>query len=113
MVFLSGCGGYFNRTDSGASVVLHKELGIGAEYTDIETRIRYNPIPRIVISEKLRMEAVAEEMRILYVAMTRAKEKLIITGTSSIEPSNAGNWNLYAGRDETGLPVFDIASRNS
>ena len=113
VVFLSGCGGYFNRTDSGASVVLHKELGIGAEYTDIETRIRYNPIPRIVISEKLRMEAVAEEMRILYVAMTRAKEKLIITGTSSIEPSNAGNWNLYAGRDETGLPVFDIASRNS
>ncbi len=80
---------------------------------DMESRIKYNPIPRTVISEKLRMDSVAEEMRILYVAMTRAKEKLIITGVSSAEISKAEEWTMYNDRKDVKLPVFDIASKNS
>ena len=113
VVFLSGCGGKFNKTDQNASVVLHKDLGIGCEYIDMESRVKYNTIPRTVISEKLRMDSVAEEMRILYVAMTRAKEKLIITGVSSAEISKAEEWTMYNDRKDVKLPVFDIASKNS
>lgn len=113
VVFLSGCGGKFNKKDLSASVVMHKDLGIGSEYTDMQTRVRYNTVPRTVIAERLRMDAVAEEMRVLYVAMTRAKEKLIITGTASLEGSDAVNAAMYADRKDVCLPVFDIASRNS
>lgn len=113
VVFLSGCGGKFNRSDLSASVVMQKDLGIGSEYTDMTTRVRYNTVPRTVISEKLRMDSVAEEMRILYVAMTRAKEKLIITGVSSVETSKAEEWAAYSGRSDVKLPVFDIAMKNN
>lgn len=113
VVFLSGCGGRFNRRDLSAPVVMQKDLGVGSEYTDMASRVRYNTVPRSVIAEKLRMDSVAEEMRILYVAMTRAKEKLIITGVSTADISRAEEWTMYNDRKDVRLPVFDIASKNT
>ena len=110
VVFISGCGGKFNKTDLSANVVLHKNLGIGSEYVDAQTRVKYNTVPRSVISEALWHDAVAEEIRVLYVAMTRAKEKLIITGYTSENPSRAVKWQMFSNRKKVTLPAFEISS---
>ncbi len=83
VVFLSGCGKQFNLMDANDSLLFHEELGIGADCIDIEKRIRYKTIQKYAIKKKFELETLSEEMRILYVALTRAKEKLIITGGSS------------------------------
>ncbi len=108
VVFLSGCGMKFNRTDLNANVVLHKNLGIGSEYIDEKTRVKYNTVPRAVIAETQRMESAAEEVRILYVAMTRAKEKLIMTGYTSA--SGAARWTMFSKRRDISLPCFETAA---
>lgn len=110
VVFISGCGGKFNKTDLSANVVLHKKLGIGSEYVDAKTRVKYNTVPRAVISEALWHDSVAEEIRVLYVAMTRAKEKLIITGYASENPARAIKWQLFSNRKEVTLPAFELSS---
>lgn len=64
--------------DSSASIVWHEEYGIGLDYVDTDRRIRYPSMPKLVVGAQIKREALSEEMRLLYVAMTRAKEKLII-----------------------------------
>lgn len=82
VVFLSGCGKQFNLRDINDSLLFHEELGIGADCIDIKKRIRYTTLQKYAIKKKFELETLSEEMRILYVALTRAKEKLIITGSS-------------------------------
>lgn len=82
VVFLSGCGKQFNLRDINDSLLFHEELGIGADCIDIKKRIRYTTLQKYAIKKKFKLETLSEEMRILYVALTRAKEKLIITGSS-------------------------------
>ncbi len=110
VVFLSGCGSGFNKTDFKDNVIIHKNLGIGSEYIDEETRVKYNTVPRAVITEASRMDMAAEEARILYVAMTRAKEKLIITGHANLSKAKIAKWNMFSGRTEVTLPAFESAS---
>lgn len=112
VVFLSGCGLKFNKTDINANVIIHKNLGIGSEYTDEETRVKYNTIPRAVIAEAMREDSAAEEVRILYVAMTRAKEKLIITGHVSESRARRAKWTMFSKRREVTLPPFETAACN-
>ena len=81
IVILAGCGRNFNQKDASQPILLHREKGFGPLFVDLERRIRDDSIPRRVISRLLRNEAVSEEMRILYVALTRAKSKLCIVGT--------------------------------
>ncbi|MCH5248594.1 MAG: helicase-exonuclease AddAB subunit AddA [Lachnospiraceae bacterium] len=70
----------FNNRDISDSLVLDVELGIGADYVDPKRRIKSRNLRRNFIAYKLKQDNLAEELRILYVAMTRAKEKLILTG---------------------------------
>ncbi len=89
VVFLCGCGKKFNMQDMYKSVLLHQELGFGPDFVDYKKRIKYPSIPKQAIQQKIRVETLSEEMRILYVAMTRAREKLIITGSvNNIEKSS-------------------------
>jgi ATP-dependent helicase/nuclease subunit A len=80
VVFLSNAGKQFNLMDLNESVLLHQEMGIGAKYIDYDKQIQYDTLSKAAIKNKILMETLSEEMRILYVALTRAKEKLIITG---------------------------------
>ncbi len=80
VVFLSGCGKKFNMQDIYRSILLHQEIGFGPDIVDI-TRFKYASVAKLAIQMKVRTETLSEEMRILYVAMTRAREKLIITGS--------------------------------
>lgn len=78
--FIAGCGrGGANRADE---VILHPELGLGIKIRDNKIGARYTTMPREAISIDLDKRESAEELRILYVAMTRAKEKLVFVGTS-------------------------------
>ena len=79
IVFLAGIARPFNKRDLNEKVVLHQDMGIGFDVIDINKRISYASIPKLAIKLKCEKEMKAEEMRILYVALTRAKEKLIIT----------------------------------
>lgn len=87
VVILSGLGRRFNRMDERVGVVLHPQHGLGAMYTDLEKRTRANTIPRLALSLLRQKENMSEEMRVLYVAMTRAKEKLIMTGCAAEVPT--------------------------
>jgi len=80
VVFLSSTGKQFNLMDLNQNLVLHQKLGIGVKYIDYEKQVQYDTLSKTAIKCKLLNETLSEEMRILYVALTRAKEKLIITG---------------------------------
>ena len=82
IVFLCGTGKQFNFMDLNKDILYHEELGLGPEFVDIERRISYSTLPREAIKQRIKLETLSEEMRILYVAFTRAKEKLIITGAT-------------------------------
>jgi len=86
VVFLCAMSREFNMRSLNAEVLCHKELGIGLPYVDLEKRVHYPSIARRAISACMRAEMVSEEMRVLYVAMTRAKDRLIMTyATDHIE----------------------------
>ena len=86
VVFLAGSGKQFNLMDLNKNILYHEELGLGPDLVDLERRVSYSTLPKEAIKQRIRLETLSEEMRILYVAFTRAKEKLIITGaTSNVE----------------------------
>ena len=80
VVFLSSIQKNFNKQDLRESILLDEELGMASNYLDQETRIQYPSLQLSAIKEKMEEENQAEELRLLYVAMTRAEEKLIMTG---------------------------------
>jgi len=81
IVFVTGLTKQFNQQDIRQSVVLHSDLGAGIDMTDVILRTKAPTILKKVIQQRVQKETIAEELRVLYVAMTRAKEKLILTGT--------------------------------
>ena len=85
VVFLSQLHKSFNKMDSKAKMLMDAELGLAADYLDLETRIKYPSLHKIAIKEKGERESLGEELRVLYVAMTRAEEKLILTGVCKNE----------------------------
>ena len=81
IVIVSGMGKNFNKQDTRSKMVLHPELGIGLDYMDGKLRIKSPTIAKKAIAKQIDLENLGEELRVLYVALTRAKEKLILTGT--------------------------------
>lgn len=83
IVFLAGTGKQFNLRDLNNNILYHEELGLGPDLVDLNRRISYSTLAKEAIKQRIKLETLSEEMRILYVAFTRAKEKLIITGAVS------------------------------
>ena len=79
VVFLCDTARRFNRQDSRDTVLVHPELGLGPKLTDTQRRVEYPTLARNAIKLRLEREMLSEEMRLLYVAMTRARERLFIT----------------------------------
>ena len=79
IVFVAGMGKRFNMMDANASLVIHPDLGIGMNGVDPKLRLKTATRMRQVIQKQIRLESLGEELRVLYVALTRAKEKLILT----------------------------------
>lgn len=81
VVFVAGMGKIFNTRDQNSKVVIHPEYGVGIDCIDLEHRTKTPTLLKKVIQNQTGLENLGEELRVLYVAMTRAKEKLIMTGT--------------------------------
>lgn len=82
VVFLCGMGRQFNQESKRAPVMCHKELGIGILAADAKRRVRYPTVARRAISAISTADSLSEELRVLYVAMTRARDRLIMTYSS-------------------------------
>ncbi|MDN5293795.1 MAG: ATP-dependent helicase/nuclease subunit [Eubacteriales bacterium] len=80
VVFVAGLGLSFNLGSAGP-LILHRDLGVGINAVDPDARLETKSFARLAVEGKVRRESLAEEIRILYVALTRAKEKLILVGT--------------------------------
>ena len=81
VVILGGMGKKFNNDKNTSNVIMHKELGMALKYVDRDRRIFSKTVSQRVIADQKKKERLAEEMRILYVAMTRAMDELVMVGT--------------------------------
>lgn len=135
VVFLSGLSKGFNRQDLKPPVLCHKELGIGLSCVDMSTRVRYPALSKHAIAVRKIAESLSEELRILYVAMTRARDRLIMTyadkglistladiSASSVYSSDAvlssdvkniGEWILRAALNRTEAGSFFAVAGNT
>lgn len=93
IVFLCGTSRKFNTRDERNQIILHQDFGFGADVVNLENRITYESIPKLAIKQKMREEAMSEEMRILYVALTRAREKLIVTSMEKNIDKKLDTWS--------------------
>ena len=82
VVFLCNTNKQFNMQDLNQNILLHQDIGLGPKYINYKRKIEYNTLAKEAIKIQAKVDSLSEEMRILYVALTRAKEKLIITGIS-------------------------------
>ncbi|MFS0864175.1 helicase-exonuclease AddAB subunit AddA [Fredinandcohnia sp. 179-A 10B2 NHS] len=92
VVFVGGLSKQFNMMDLNKRYLLDKELGFGSKYVNPKLRISYPTLPMLAIKKKMHLELIAEEMRVLYVALTRAKEKLFLVGTVKDLEKQKGKW---------------------
>jgi ATP-dependent helicase/nuclease subunit A len=81
IVFLAGMGKRFNKQDVYSRILIDPELGIGTDYLNLEYRVKTSTLKKNVLRRKMDLDNLGEELRVLYVAMTRAKEHLIMTAT--------------------------------
>ncbi len=110
IVILGGVGKAFNMQDTRKSMLLHQDLGFGTDLVDLKRRITYVTLPKTAIKHKIKRETLSEEMRILYVAMTRAKEKLIITGFDKNLVRSLSKWDEVLGFTMEKLPAYMVIS---
>ena len=113
VVFLAGSGKQFNLMDLNNNILHHDDLGFGPEYVDLEKRISYSTLPKDAIKKKIRLETLSEEMRILYVAFTRAKEKLIITGTVNNIDKTVEKWVNSASIEKENIAASEVLKGKS
>jgi len=110
IVFVAGMEKQFNLMDVRSSTVIHPELGVGLDYVDVKQRVKNPTILKKMIQNEIHNETVAEELRVLYVALTRAKEKLIMTGTVTDFEKKELDFLSLAARNKESLPYIRIAS---
>ncbi|MGG7144494.1 helicase-exonuclease AddAB subunit AddA [Clostridium nigeriense] len=113
VVFTSGFGKQFNLMDLNKSILYHDDLGLGPDYVDLEKRNSYSTLAKEAIKKKILFETLSEEMRILYVAFTRAKEKLIITGATRDLEKSITRWMSAAALDEDIVPPSEVLKGKS
>ena len=97
VVFVGAMGKGFNNQDSMSKLVLHLDLGIGADLIDYEKRTKVKSLIKNVIAKQNVLENMGEELRVLYVALTRAKEKLIMAGVVD-KLETIDGWHLQNGQ---------------
>ena len=115
VVFLAGAGKGFNKQDSRGKILIDEELGIATDFLDPKLKVKASTLKKNALSRRSDLESMGEELRILYVAMTRAKEKLIITaGSKYLENRLEKFGNLPdSALVGTGLPFTYLSSANS
>nr|MCR5671511.1 helicase-exonuclease AddAB subunit AddA [Butyrivibrio sp.] len=81
VVFVAGMSKRFNQMDLKGDLIVDMDLGLGVKCVNSDLRVKYDTLKRFVISERMRTDSLGEELRVLYVALTRARDKLIMTAS--------------------------------
>ena len=113
IVFVSGMSKRFNTQDIKGSIVIHSEFGVGIDAVDVERRTKAPTLLKRMIQRDVLMENAGEELRVLYVALTRAKEKLIMTGTISNLEQKIRSYEGLRSHEETELTFSRLTKANS
>ena len=111
--FLAGMAKQFNMMDMRKSMVYDLDYGIGADMINPEKRYVAPTIRKKMIVHKMKQEMLGEELRVLYVAMTRAKEKLILTGTITQYDKAIQNFSMFQRDYQTELPYTALSNAKS
>jgi len=104
VVIVAGLGSQFNFKDLYHNVLIHKDLGIGMEIINPQKGLAYPTLMYLAIRDRLHREALAEELRVLYVALTRAKEKLILVGSVRGWEGKLRTWCRWAAFNDLHFP---------
>ena len=110
VVFLAGCGKKFNRQDARGRILIDEELGIAADFLDPVKKVKAPTLKKNVLARRSNLENMGEELRILYVAMTRAKEKLIITAGDKYLENKIEKWGMTGSVGALPFTVLSAAS---
>ncbi|QOS80297.1 helicase-exonuclease AddAB subunit AddA [Paenibacillus sp. JNUCC31] len=113
IVFVGGISKMFNQQDLNSPFLMHKELGFGPRFVDRENRVAYPTLANLAIRRRAQFELLAEEMRVLYVALTRPKEKMILVGTVKDVVKKAVAWSQIKDSPERILPDYLLAAGRS
>ncbi|SEF49405.1 helicase-exonuclease AddAB subunit AddA [Paenibacillus sp. UNC499MF] len=113
VVFVAGLGKMFNQRDLLDPFLIHKELGFGPRFVDTELRVGYPTLPQLAIRRRMRIETLAEELRVLYVALTRAREKLFLLGTVRSLDKQLQGWGRHLEKNGWALPDDEVARARS
>ncbi|MCK6075432.1 helicase-exonuclease AddAB subunit AddA [Paenibacillus silvae] len=113
VVFVGGISKMFNQQDLHAPFLMHKELGFGPRFVDRSNRVAYPTLANLAIRRRAQFELLAEEMRVLYVALTRPKEKMILVGTVKDAAKKAQAWSQVKDSPELALPDYLLAAGRS
>ncbi|WP_458123469.1 helicase-exonuclease AddAB subunit AddA [Paenibacillus sp. Z3-2] len=113
IVFVGGISKMFNQQDLNAPFLMHKELGFGPRFVDRENRVAYPTLANLAIRRRAQFELLAEEMRVLYVALTRPKEKMILLGTVKDASKKALAWSQVKDSPDLALPDYLLAAGRS
>jgi ATP-dependent helicase/nuclease subunit A len=109
VVFVAGVAKMFNQRDLNDAFLIHKELGFGPKFVDTSLRISYPTLPSLAIKRRMKLELLAEEMRVLYVALTRAREKLVLIGTVRALDKLLRSWSRQLDNRHQTLPDYELA----
>ena len=104
IVFAAAMGKQFNKQDTRGKILIDPQFGIGADYLNSETRLKAPTLKKNVLKRRMDLENLGEELRVLYVAMTRAKEKLILTASDRNLEAKLEKWKESIFETEGGLP---------
>ena len=110
VVFVSGLSKRFNMQDANQSLIVDMDLGVAVDYVDSVRRIKNKTLRRTVLSAKMKEDNLAEELRVLYVALTRAREKLILT---SVLEKAKEKWELSQMTGQEKLTYLDFCEAGS
>lgn len=113
VVFVAGLSKMFNRQDLNANFLIHKEMGFGPKFVDGNLRVSYPTLPNLAIRRRAQMELLAEEMRVLYVALTRPKDKLILISSVKDLTGAVQTWGGALEIGEEQLPDYLLARGRS
>lgn len=110
VVFVSGLSKRFNMQDANQSLIVDMDLGVAVDYVNPGRRIKNKTLRRAVLSAKMKEDSLAEELRVLYVALTRAREKLILT---SVMDKAGEKWELAQMTGQERLTYLDFCEAGS
>ena len=110
ITFVAGLSKRFNMQDVNQSLIVDMDLGLATDYVDPERRLRNKTLRRLALTAKLREDSLAEELRVLYVAFTRAKEKLILTAALDNASEKWEFWRENSAKHLTYLDFIEAGS---